>query len=235
MVMTRVSWGGDSGTRPIPGHSWLSQWAIRLLGVWIGTAVLGLACCEDCRAELLIAPENVVAAPGTSGFFDVLLSNTNPAGGASFDVAGDTVELSVTGVSGVSFTSVSISTIVPYIYANSGTLNGGGPFSFDTFPNTQVHASDTEFAAPGSRTVLPGATFGLAHVGYSVASNAAIGSIGSLAIGPDTSLSDINGAAIGFSASNGSFSILSPAVPEPSSVLLLAGGAFGMLYVFRRR
>lgn len=207
------------------------QLAIRLLALGIGASFLALFFSPACRADLLIFPQSVAAAPGSSGSFDVLISNN----GGTFDVAGDTVELSLTGISGVSFTSASISTTTPYIYVNSATLNGGGPLSLDTFPNTHFTASDTEFAAPGFRTVSSGAMFGLAHVDYSVASNASVGSVGSLVIGPGTSLSDTTGAPIAFTGSNGTFSVLSPAVPEPTSVILLAGGALGMLYVFRRR
>ena len=52
----------------------------------------------------------------------------------------------------------------------SGTTQGGGPLSLDTFPNTQFTASDAEFAAPGFRTVNPGEAFGLADVSYAVSS-----------------------------------------------------------------
>ena len=58
------------------------------------TAILGHS--VPCRADLVIeAPNLTNLAPGSSGSFDVLLVNTNPAGGLSYDVAADSLGLSL--------------------------------------------------------------------------------------------------------------------------------------------
>jgi hypothetical protein len=186
-------------------------------------AALGLTI--PSRADLVIeAPDLTGVAPGSSGSFDVLLVNTNPAGGASYDVAADSLGLSLVGPVSIMFTDVSISTSVPYIYVTSGTTVGGGPLSLDTFPNTQFTASDSEFAAPGFRTVNPGDTFGLAHVSFSVSATTAGGTDAIVLDSLATSLSDINGNSIPLSGLvNGSISTSS--IPEPSALFQAATAA----------
>jgi hypothetical protein len=197
-------------------------------------AVLGRA--VPCHAEgLVIQAPDVTATAGSHGSFDVLLLNTNPVGGASFDVAADSFQLSLSGPLSVTFTDVSINTVVPYVYVTSGTTQGGGPLSLDTFPNTQFTASDSEFAAPGFRTVNPGDVFGLAHVSYSVSATTANG-IDSLTItvGPTTSLSDENGNPLPFTITNGSISV--GVVPEPWALTqaMIATGLIGLGHCCRR-
>ena len=123
-----------------------------------------MAATSPALAGLLIEAPSLLATPGSSSSFDLLLVNTNPAGGASYNVAADSFELSLLGPVAVTFTDVSINTIVPYIYVVSGTtVPGGLPLSLDTFPNTQFTASDAEFGPLGFQTVNPGDTFGLAQ------------------------------------------------------------------------
>jgi hypothetical protein len=189
--------------------------------VLVLTATLGGA--VPCHAAgLVIEAPNLTAATGSSGSFDVLLVNTNPAGGAGFDVAADSFGLSLMGPLSITFTDVSINTIVPYIYVTSGTtVPGGGPLSLDTFPNTQFTASDSEFAAPGFRTVNPGDTFGLAHVSFAVSPTAPLGTDTINFVSSATSLSDNNGNSIPFSLVSGSISV----VPEPSALIEAATAA----------
>src|SRR5262249_14386276 len=68
-------------------------------------ATLGRA--GPCRADLVIKAPDLAVAPGSSGSFDVLLVNTNPSGGASYDVAADSLGLSLAGPLSVQFTDVS--------------------------------------------------------------------------------------------------------------------------------
>jgi hypothetical protein len=182
------------------------------------TASLGPA--VPCRAAgLVIEAPNVTAGPGSTGSFDLLLVNTNPAGGASFNVAADSLELSLVGPLSVTFTDVSINTIVPYIYVTSGTTQGGGPLSLDAFPNAQFTASDAEFASPGFRTINPGDIFGLGHVSFAVDPSTVNGTDTILiSSGPATSLSDENLNSIPFTISNGSISVGALAVPEPAAL-----------------
>ena len=68
---------------------------------------------------MIEAPELTVA-PGSSGSFDVLITST----GGTFNVASDIVELSLIGLSGVSFTGVSIDTVTPTSTAALGNDPG---------------------------------------------------------------------------------------------------------------
>jgi hypothetical protein len=188
------------------------------------------------RADgLVMEAPNLIAAPGSSGSFDVLLVNTNPAGGASFDVAADSLGLSLSGLLSVTFTDVSINTVAaPYIYVTSGTtVPGGPPLSLDAFPNTQFTAADSEFAAPGFRVVNPGDTFGLAHVSFAISPTTLFGRDTIAFVTTATLLSDQNGNTIPFSLVNGSISV----VPEPAALTEAATAALMGLGLFwwRRR
>jgi hypothetical protein len=187
-----------------------------VLAMTLGPAV-------PCRADLLIEAPDVAAAPGSSGSFDVLLVNTNPAGGASYDVAADSLGLSLAGPLSVRFTGVSIHTVAaPYVYVTSGTTAGGGPLSLDTFPNTQFTASDSEFAASGFRAVNPGETFGLAHVSFAISPKSPLGTDTIAFTSTATSLSDQNGNPIAVSLVNGSIgTATTSAVPEPSALIVV--------------
>ena len=182
---------------------------------------------------------DLTVAPGSVGSFDVLLVNTNAAGGASYDVSGDSLELMLSGAPGIAFTDVTINTMVPYIYTVSATtLPGSDPLDFGiTFPNAGFAVGDADGAAPFFQTVNPGDAFGLASVSYTVSSSFS-GSdtitIASLNVG--TSLSDIDGNAIPFTAMNGSIS--ASAIPEPSTLMQAATTALiglGVSWRCRRR
>src|SRR5262245_59511403 len=177
-------------------------------------ATLGRA--GPCRADLLIEAPDLAVAPGSRGTFDLLLVNTNPSGGARYHVAADSLGLSLAGPLSITFTDVSINTIAPYIDVTSGTTQGGGPLSLDTYPNTQFTASDSEFAAPGFLTVNPGDTFGLAHVAFAVSPTTAGGTdviaLDSLA----TSLSDSTGDLIPVALVGGSIRV--GFVPESAAL-----------------
>jgi hypothetical protein len=186
-----------------------------------------------CRADgLLISAPDLVATAGSSGAFDVLLTNTNSVGGASFDVASDAFILALSGPLDASFTAVSIDTVAaPYIYVLSGTtVPGGSPLSTDAFPNMQFTASDSEFAAPGFRLIGPGQSFGLAHVSYSIAADSRNGTdtISFL----NVSLTDQNGMTFMPRESNGLISV----IPEPSTLVPAATAVLiGLGVLWHRR
>ena len=104
------------------------------------------------------------------------------------------------------------------------TLPGSDPLDFGiSFPNTGFAVSDSDGASPFFQTVNPGEVFGLASVSYTVSptfSGTDVLTLASLNVG--TSLSDINGNLIPFTAMNGSITISS--IPEPSAVVLLTIG-----------
>ena len=200
-----------------------------------GRAVLAFAVAlgidASCQAGLVIEAPNITVAPGSAGSFDVLITST----GGSFDVASDTVELSLTGLSGVSFTNVSIATVTPYIYGALSATTAGSTFTFSTFPGTQFEVFDFILTL-GAVTIGPGDVFGLVNVQYSVAANATPGASGTLTFGPDTSLADAAGGNVDFTAQNGSITISSSsAVPEPSGAILLAVGCATVMVGSGRR
>jgi hypothetical protein len=171
-------------------------WLALLLAVVL-TATLGPA--VPCRAAGLDNESpNVNAAPGSSGWFDVLLGNSHPAGDARLDVAADSLGLSSVGPRSVTLTDVSINTVAARSLdmTSEATVPGGLPLSLGTSPTTPFTASDSEFASPGLRTVNLGQSFGLAHVSFAI-SPTSPGGADAIACGSlTTSLSDQNGNAI---------------------------------------
>jgi hypothetical protein len=193
-------------------------------------AVVGEA--GTARAGLVISAPTIHIAAGTSGSFDIVITNDNPVGGSSFSVAADSLDLALSGLPGVTFTDATIATAIPYLFVQSGTTQGAGPLSLDTFPNTAFLASDSEFASPGFAEIGPGMTFGLAHVSFTIDRSAEPGDR-ALVLGAGTSLSDVALAPVEFTTADGVLSI-SP-VPEPSTWLLLASAVAVSLTVGRGR
>jgi hypothetical protein len=200
--------------------------------------VMGLGIASPCRADgLVIEAPTLAVAPGSIGSFDVLLVNTNAAGGASYRVSLDSLELTLSGSPGIAFTNVTINTIVPYIYPVSATtLPGSDPLNFGiTFPNTSFTVADSDGGSPFFQTVNPGDMFGLANVSYMVSptfSGADTIMITSLDVG--TSLADINGNPISFTSMNGLIS--TSLIPEPSTLIQAATAVLiGLGAVWRRQ
>jgi hypothetical protein len=188
-----------------------------------------------CRAGgLIITAPALTATPGSSGSFDVLLTNTSAS--TSFDVSTDSFQLGLSGPVDASFTAVSIATVAQYLYVTSSTtVPGGSPLSLDTFPNTLFTASDSEFASPGFRVVMPGQTFGLANVSYSISATTPNG-IDTLTL-LNVSLTDINGNDIPVVPTNGSIHVGPAVIPEPSTLIqaTTAAGAGLAAQWLRRR
>ncbi len=181
-----------------------------------------------CRAGLIIEAPNLTVSPGSAGSFDVLITST----GGAFSVAGDDIELTLTGLSSVTFTGISVATVTPYIYGALSAALSGSTFIVNLSPN-DVEGIDFVLSS-GATTIGAGDFFGLLDVEYTVASNAVGGSTGTLGIGADTFLSDATGAPVSFTSQGGSITIAS--VPEPSAMSLLAvGGGAVMVGCVRRR
>src|SRR5579871_6132232 len=75
---------------------------------WIA-AVFALGMTGPGRAQIIVSAPTVSAAPGSTGAFDVLITDS----GGSFHVATSTLGLSVTGPVGIHFTGVTINTAPP--------------------------------------------------------------------------------------------------------------------------
>ncbi len=215
---TEGSASPGSGRGSVPGGR---------LGLLVAVALatsFGLA--APCRAGGLVIelPTLTNVAPGSSGSFDVLLRDTDPAGSPGYNVAEDNFELTLTGAAGFTFTNATINTSAAYIYVESTDAASGLPLSTSTFPNTDFIASDLENAPPNYyRTLNPGDVFGLANVSYTVASDASGTDALTIAnVGIATTLTDINGNNIPFTVMNGAISTF--AVPEPSALIQAATG-----------
>jgi hypothetical protein len=181
--------------------------------------IMVLSCVlNPCRAGLIVEARTILTRQGQTGSFDLLISST----GGSYQVSSDSAELSLSGLPGVTFTGATIAKTSPYIYMLSCMIQGGGAFSFDSFPTTSFTASDAEFSSLGFAQIDPGTILGIAHVSYAVDATAPVGDRG-LNFGVDgTSLSDINGLPVPFTAVDGSLNVA--AVPEPATLVLLATG-----------
>jgi len=172
------------------------------------------------QADLIVSAPNIVAAPGSSGSFDVLLSNTG-AGGIFVDAF--TFDISTPSPAVALLSASTNTTAAPYIYAGDSfvTMNG---LPFATRTGQELTASDLvngficQTTCTG--TVNPGMTLSLGEVFFTAASSAAFGSVPISFSTAGTSLADANGAPIAFSAVNGELSL----APEVNSGLLLLAG-----------
>lgn len=225
---------------------------LRVFGILSAALMLGvLTLARESRAGgLVISAPDITGAPGSSGEFQVLLTNTNPSGGASYNVAGDSFELYLDNANGrVLFTNVAIpgAGSAPYIYSVSTADQLGIPLYTEPnnpFPTNVFTAGDSGYFVkggyPGYTTVNPGDVYALGLVSYSIAPTASPGgppiAIDFVGIGTSTSLSDENGNPIAFSTTAGSVTITA-VTPEPSSWVLAttAVGIFVLSRVRRRR
>lgn len=194
----------------------------------LAAVLLAFAACPA-RAQLAITALDSTAQSGGTGSFDIVLQDL----GGTFQIGGFSLELSVPGASGITFTAVDTLTTDAYLFGALQSL----PFSFDSFPNTTFSASDTDFTAPGYVTLNPGDLYGLAHVSYSVLAGTPGGAVtvSLLDVGGGTSLSDDAGNPVSFSATNGTITVQS-VVPEPSAFALAGvGGALALAFARRTR
>jgi hypothetical protein len=179
-------------------------------------------------AGLVIVAPNISALPGSSGSFDVLLVNTDPAGTAGYDIAGDSLELLLSGSAGssIQFTNATINTVAaPYIFTQSVDNNNGFPLFTNSLPSSSLMTSDSGDPVngyPGFTTVNPGDTFGLANVSYSVSAGATLGTSDAITFvltNGATSLSVPDGTGITPGVQNGSITVGFP-IPEPATLTL---------------
>ena len=207
-------------------HCTASRWICRLLllALWFALT-LGQAH----GGSLVMSVDNVTGPSAGQGTFEVLLTNTNPAGGTSYDVAGFSFELSVPAGSGVQFTGEALRLSAPLTSSRgleSASIDPTFTLSLDSFPNTQFSGSDTEFTYP-SIAVGPGAVFGLGLISYSVSPQAPAGNVPISFVLPGSSVSDPSGRAIAdfqTDSSNGIIHVGVSTIPEPSSFLLATIG-----------
>jgi hypothetical protein len=177
-----------------------------------------------------------------NSFFDVFVELS--PGDPVIDVASFTLDLSVPGSMGVTFTNILTSEQAgqPYIFPG-GTgfvANGFQNFSDTVFPSLSLLATDSTILLAGQPFGPGPASVGLARVFFEVQTGFAP-EVVPVTLGPLTGISDPDGNPLVNPDNfiNGTITVREPLVeviPEPASAILLAlGGAAGAAGYWRRR
>jgi hypothetical protein len=193
-------------------------------------AISALLLSVPAKGDIVLSIESVTGAPGSTGMFDVLLTNTGPSSQniTAFNFELTTIDTNIT------FTDVTTATsTAPYIFPDSFF----GP-DITTFAIDQsVEAGDVEGTFTGT-DVAAGATYGLGNVSYSIDPGALNGEVAEIDFTayPATSLTDSDGNNVVFTSQSGFITVQTSSVPEPSTALPLAGAVlFGGLLIRQRR
>jgi hypothetical protein len=207
----------------------------------IAPALVALALClaggPPSRAGTLnIVVESTTASPGTIGGFDVDLVNNSAS---AVTIASFNVDVLLTDTTNVVFSAIHNSTTAPYIFSITGSTPPG--FIGGLLP---MEAAGQDVAATGGPVVNPGETWGLAHVSYLVDPAAPLGTIIPVALEltpvflpppGGTRLFDPTGAPIPFNMVNGTITVGTLGVPEPSSLVMAGVAALAGLGAWARR
>ncbi len=187
---------------------------LAFLGV-AGIAPLG-------RASLLMNIQPVSDAAGTTGdTLDVTLTNTGPS---SVTIAGFTFGIGV-GTSNLTFTGVTDgTTTATYIFSGNSLFGPDISQQPPNLPGQTLEASDLWASIGTGATVGTGATAGLGHVTFNLAAATPSGPISVNFIPADDSLSDAAGAALAFTANNGTVTVTrgGTSTPEPGTFAFAA-------------
>ncbi len=193
--------------------------------------VASLLCCVPAHATLSFNVQSVVASAGDVGdVLDVTLTNT----GAPLTIGGFSFGLSVAD-SHIVFTDATIGTTTATYIFNGHSLFGPG-IIISGAGTQSLTAGDNYDTSNAGATVGTGATVGLGHVFFNVLAGVPVGPIAvTLASFPTSSLSDNNGNDVTIGVfNNGFITIPSGAVPEPSSLVLLAVGLAALAWARKR-
>jgi hypothetical protein len=196
-------------------------------------ALFGFATTPSRAGSLDIVVQSTTAAPGTIGQFDIDLVNNSAA---AVKVASFSVDTLLSDITNVTFTSIDNGTIAPYIFSITGSVPPG--FTSNILP---MEVSGTDLSATAGQVVNPGETWGLAHVKYLVDPAAPLGTVVNVTLEPTpvnlpsggTSLLDPAGAQIPFVMVNGTITVQSPTVPEPSTATLYTVSGLMLLFAAR--
>jgi len=192
-------------------------------------AIAVLLLSAPAKGDIALSIESVTGAPGSSGAFDVLLTNT---GASSQNIAAFNFELT-TANPDITFTDVTTATIAAYLFPASLF----GPNITTIASGQTVEAGDADALFNGT-DVGPGATFGLGSVSYSIAGGAPNGEVAQINFSayPATSLADSSGNNVDFTPGSGTITVQTSAVPEPrATALLLAALVIAAVFARNRR
>jgi hypothetical protein len=170
--------------------------------------------------SLVFSAPTMDVAQGSSGSFDLLISNSSPS---SLGLSAESVQLGVGGGGDVLFTNTDANTTTSYVFPDSFDVDEASTLDVSgiPYPKTDFATSDLSDAPSSFVTIASGATFGLVHVSYSVSPTATLGehdlTFGN--IPADTSASDDNFQTAPLTAFDGALNVV--AAPEPASVGLI--------------
>lgn len=179
------------------------------------------------RADVIINVQPVSDAAGSTGdTLDITLTNTGPT---PVIIAGFSFGLDV-GTSNLSFTGVTTgTTTAPYIFGADSLFGPEISVQPPNLPGQTLEAEDLSAGLGG--TVGLGATVGLGEVTFNLSAGTPSGGIQLSFIPADDSLSDEAGAAVAFSAVNGSVTVTggTTATPEPATFFPVGVALAGLL------
>ena len=181
---------------------------------------------------IVLSVEDVSATAGSSGTFDVLLTND---GTTTQNIAVVAFGLTTTDTN-ISFNDVTTgTTTAPYIFP----VSAFGPDIVLAASNQSVSALDEDGSAAFTGTdVAPGATYALGSVSYTIAGGASSGEIADIDFVdyPTTSLSDAAANNVDFTAESGTITVQTlSTVPEPSTALPLCAAVLALAALIRGR
>jgi hypothetical protein len=182
------------------------------------------------RAGLVFEVQNVTAAAGSTGdTLNVLLMNTGPS---AVTIAG--FSFGLTSTSAITFTDVTDATSTnTYIFA--GHSEFGPDLDISAGPGSSIQAADNYNPPDAGFSVAANSTVGLGLVFFNLASNASGPITVSFQPYPDSSLSDPSGNNISITTFDSGTITVPSAVPEPSSLVLLATALIGTASIVRAR
>ena len=182
------------------------------------------------KGDIVLSVESVTGAPGSTGMFDVLLTNT---GASSQNIAGFNFELT-TANPDMTFTDVTTgTTTATYIFPFSLF---GPDITTPMAPGQTVEAADVDALGLGT-DVAAGVKYGLGSVSFSIAGGATNGETAEIDFVPfpATSLADNNVSNVDFTVQSGTITVQTSAVPEPANVALPLATAVLIAAVFARK
>ena len=117
--------------------------SVRVIVLAVAALAAGAMPCF--AAGLVIEAPILTATPGSTGSFDLLLTNTNPTGGTSYQVSSDQFMLSLSGPLGITFTGATIDTVATLYIFRDAVHDGDRDAALDRhLPEHPVHGDRLE-------------------------------------------------------------------------------------------